>query len=106
MLHGDGGGKAPALGHSVAGAPTSARTMIAWAGWACASADRIRPTTVNGGPGALVHDAEGQSSAVWALEIAMARVAGVASIVNPDKLRHLGDVGNLTDTLRAARDRA
>jgi RNA polymerase sigma-70 factor (ECF subfamily) len=60
--------------------------------------------SVNGGPGALILDADGRIVAVWALDVVAGRIAGIASIVNPDKLRHLGDVGNLTDTLRAARD--
>ncbi len=38
-----------------------------------------------------------------ALEATDDRITGISSIVNPDKLRHLGAVGNLTDTLRTAR---
>ena len=62
----------------------------------------LRPAVVNGSAGALVLDADGQLIAVWALDVTDDRITGISSIVNPDKLRHLGEVGNLTDTLRAA----
>ncbi len=104
VLHGDGGGKAPALATSLFGRARIARTLIAWVALGRRIGGSLRPMSVNGGPGALVLDADGRIVGVWALNVAAGRIAGIASIVNPDKLRHLGDVGNLTDALRAARD--
>jgi hypothetical protein len=38
---------------------------------------------------------------VWALEIAGGEIRSISSIVNPDKLRHLGPVGDYTSLLRS-----
>ena len=42
---------------------------------------------------------------VWALDVADGAIRGIASIVNPDKLRHIATVGSMVDTLRSIRDR-
>jgi RNA polymerase sigma-70 factor, ECF subfamily len=57
---------------------------------------RLRPAEVNGQPGLLSYDPEGRLLGVLALDIADGRVQTVRSIVNPDKLRHLGPVGDLS----------
>ena len=53
----------------------------------------MRPAEVNGHPGLLAIDPDGRLPGVLALDIADGRVQTVRSIVNPDKLRHLGPVG-------------
>ena len=63
----------------------------------------IRPVTVNGGPGALVLDSDGLLIGVWAIDIADGAVRGVASIVNPDKLRHIAAVGSMREALARLR---
>jgi RNA polymerase sigma-70 factor (TIGR02957 family) len=100
-LHGDGGGKAPALARPVQGRPRVARTLVAWA----RAADRfggatVRRVVVNGQPGAMVLDPEGKLINVMALEIARGRIRAVNSVVNPDKLRHLGPTADLDALLR------
>ncbi len=80
-------------------------TLLAWAALGRRLGGSLRPAVVNGGPGALVLEADARLIAVWALEVTDDRITGISSIVNPDKLRHLGEVGNLTDLLHAARDR-
>jgi RNA polymerase sigma-70 factor, ECF subfamily len=40
---------------------------------------------------------------VWALDIAGGQIRSISSIVNPEKLRHLGPVGDLRSLLRPAR---
>ena len=55
----------------------------------------LRPVEVNGDPGALYVDGEQRVIAVLALEIAGGRITSVNSIVNPDKLAHLGRVAAL-----------
>jgi RNA polymerase sigma-70 factor (ECF subfamily) len=95
VLHGDGGGKVPALGRAVHGARRVAQTLGAWS----KQATRIpgisfRFVEVNGQPGALSFDGEGNIINVMALDIADGRVQGIRSMVNPDKLRHLGPTGN------------
>jgi RNA polymerase sigma-70 factor, ECF subfamily len=58
---------------------------------------------VNGQPGAISCDPEGRVISVFALEIAEGRVQGIRSVVNPDKLRHLGPVADLGELLRRER---
>ena len=96
VLHGDGGGKAPALARALHGRARVARTLVAWvrAGARLGGLD-MRRVEVNGHPGAMVLDHRGRLVAVWALDIAEGRIQAVSSIVNPDKLRHLGPVADL-----------
>lgn len=103
VLRGDGGGKAPALGHSIVGRTEVARTMLAWARLGQGFGGSLHRLTVNGGPGALVKDADGHLLAVWALDIADGAIRGVASIVNPDKLRHIATVGSMVNALGTIR---
>jgi RNA polymerase sigma-70 factor (TIGR02957 family) len=99
VLHGDGGGKAPSLAHALHGRSRVARTLLAWGRIALRVGASLRQVGVNGQPGAMVQDAEGGLIAVWAFDIADGQVQGVSSVVNPDKLRHLGPVADL-DALR------
>jgi RNA polymerase sigma-70 factor (ECF subfamily) len=90
-LHGDGGGKAPALARSLHGRNRVARTLLAWArhGFRRAGAT-FRRVEINGQPGALLLDGDGRLISAMALDIADGRIQTVNSIVNPDKLAHLG----------------
>jgi RNA polymerase sigma-70 factor (ECF subfamily) len=49
---------------------------------------------MNGQPGTLLLDREGRLIAVMILDVAEGQIQGVSSIVNPDKLRHLGPVAD------------
>ena len=62
----------------------------------------LRPVEVNGGPGALYLDAQQRLIGVVALEIAGGQITSINSIVNPDKLTHLGPVADFTSLLRSA----
>jgi RNA polymerase sigma-70 factor (TIGR02957 family) len=100
VLHGDGGGKAPALAHPVHGRAKVARTLLAWVRAAARIGGvTLRSVEVNGQPGALVLDPEGRLVNVLALDIADGQVQAISSIVNPDKLRHLGPTANLDELL-------
>jgi RNA polymerase sigma-70 factor (TIGR02957 family) len=103
VLAGDGGGKAPALARALHGARRVARALSTWARQG-KHYGRIsmRREEVNGQPGAVFLDAEGKLISVLALDIAEGRVQGVRSIVNPDKLRHLGPVADLRSLLEQA----
>src|ERR687894_336690 len=104
VLHGDGGGKAPALARAVHGRARVARTLTAWnrAGARLAGIS-IRRVELNGQPGALFLDHEDRVFSAMVLDIADGQVQGVNSIVNPDKLRHLGPVADLSALLRGTR---
>ena len=105
VLRGDGGGKVPALGHSISGRSHVAQTLLAWARIGERFGGSFQRVTVNGGPGALALGPDGRLLGVWALDVVDGSVRGVASIVNPDKLGHIGAVGSLGDALRTVRGR-
>src|SRR5215213_552220 len=100
-LHGDGGGRAPALARALFGRARVARTLRNWA----RIGDRVggvtwRRVDVNGQPGAMTFDSEGLLINVMALDIADGQIQGIRSIVNPDKLQHLGPVADAAALLR------
>lgn len=66
----------------------------------------LRRAEVNGRPGALFFDREGGLTSVMSLDVAEGRIQGVSSIVNPDKLRHLGPLADLGALLRERGQRA
>jgi RNA polymerase sigma-70 factor (ECF subfamily) len=103
-LTGDGGGKVPALARTLRGRSRVARTLIDWARLGARLPEMsFRPVEVNGGPGALYLDAQRRLIAVMALEIAGGQITSISAIVNPDKLTHLGPVGDFTSLVRGAR---
>jgi RNA polymerase sigma-70 factor (ECF subfamily) len=53
-------------------------------------------------PGALLLDGEERLVAVWALDVVAGEIAGISSIVNPDKLAHLGPVADTRRLIRIA----
>jgi len=99
VLVGDGGGKAPALAAPLHGAERVARFLIGLARRGRAAGIGNAPAEINGHPGLLTLDPAGRLLGVLALDIADGRVQTVRSIINPDKLRHLGPVGDLTALL-------
>ena len=102
VLRGDGGGKAPSLAHALHGRARVARALIAGLR---ATRRRLggmtwRREEVNGQPGALFLDREGKLIGVMILDVAEGQIQDVSSIVNPEKLRHLGPVADLSALLR------
>ena len=99
VLVGDGGGKAPALAGPLHGAERIARFLVGLARRGRAAGIGYAPAEINGHPGLLTLDPAGRLVGVLAVDIADGRVQTVRSIINPDKLRHLGPVGDLTALL-------
>jgi RNA polymerase sigma-70 factor (TIGR02957 family) len=104
-LSGDGGGKVPALAQSLRGRSRVALTLFGWLAPDTRVPGEIRPVEVNGGPGALYLDEQQRLIGVMALEIAGDEITGIRTVVNPEKLTHLGPVGNLGAALRSVRTR-
>jgi RNA polymerase sigma-70 factor (TIGR02957 family) len=90
-LHGDGGGKVPAIARPLYGRSRVARALVTWARAARRFGGAgLRRVEVNGGPGALALDADGRLIGVMALEFSGGEIQAVHSVVNPEKLEHLG----------------
>jgi RNA polymerase sigma factor (sigma-70 family) len=102
-LTGDGGGKVPALARVLQGRARVARTLFNWlkVGARLRGAS-IRSVQVNGGPGALLLDPEDRVIAVWALDIGDGEVRAINSVVNPEKLAHIGPVADIRALLEQA----
>ena len=56
---------------------------------------RMRPVEVNGQPGAMIFDAQDRLISVFTLDVADGFIQAVRSVINPDKLRHLGLVSDV-----------
>ncbi len=106
VLHGDGGGKAPALARSLHGRRRVAGTLINWMRTlGRVSGARLRFVELNRQPGALVETSSGELFALWVLDVADGQIQGIRSIVNPDKLERLGPVADIQAILRELRGR-
>jgi RNA polymerase sigma-70 factor (TIGR02957 family) len=99
---GDGGGKARALPQPLHGRARVARTLDTWNREGMAGLS-LRRVEVNGSPGALLVDANRRVVGALALDIAGGEIRDISYVVNPDKLTHLGPVGDHAALLRAAR---
>ena len=102
-LTGDGGGNVPALARTLRGRSRVARSLINSLLAARVPGVTLRRVQVNGGPGAVYLDAQERLFAVVALDIAGAQITSINSIVNPDKLRHLGAVADFRSLVKLAR---
>ena len=63
----------------------------------------VEQCTVNGQPGATVRDESGALLNVLAIDITDGQVQTVRSIINPEKLRHLGPLLDPRAVLKEAR---
>jgi RNA polymerase sigma-70 factor (ECF subfamily) len=102
VFTGDGGGRAPAPVRPLHGRSRVARTLMSWLEHLTRIPGvQLRPTEVNGSPGTLLLDGEERVVGVWVLEIGRGEIQCVRSIVNPDKLAHLGPTTDLGSLLRS-----
>ena len=101
-VHGDGGGKVPQWAQPIVGAEKVARmfaTLARVMGRIGASVARLE---VNGQPGLIFRGPRGGVFSVISFEVTDGQIATIRSIVNPDKLGHLGPVESLRDVLDRA----
>jgi RNA polymerase sigma-70 factor (ECF subfamily) len=61
----------------------------------------MRRTEVNGQPGAMVLDPDGRLMYVMTVDVTDELVQTVRSIINPDKLRHLGPLADVRAMMQA-----
>jgi len=95
VFHGDGGGKAQAIGKPLHGREQVLRLLGGLFRRGKFLGAYVKTVRVNGQPGAVTYDAEGRVINVFALVIADGVVQEIQSVVNPDKLGHLGPVSDL-----------
>jgi RNA polymerase sigma-70 factor, ECF subfamily len=100
VLYGDGGGQAPAIPRPIFGREHVGQVLAAWIQQGQRAGVTGEPVEVNGQPGARFRAPDGRLVTVVALDIADGLVQAVRSIVNPDKLAHLGPIADLRRLLR------
>ena len=103
VMYGDGGGKAPALGSPLHGRERVARALVGLLRVGAELGARLEPTWVNGQPGARFLGPDGALINVVALDVLDGRVQAVRSVVNPEKLGHLGPLADVQALLGARR---
>jgi RNA polymerase sigma-70 factor (TIGR02957 family) len=95
VVHGDGGGKAQAIGKPLAGRQRVMRLLVGALRRVRTLGASLRLAWVNGQPGAVMYDAEGRVVGVVELDVADGVVQAIRSVANPDKLGHIGPVSDL-----------
>ncbi|WP_211239831.1 RNA polymerase sigma-70 factor [Jiangella gansuensis] len=98
-FYGDGGGRTAAARKPITGALQVARFLANLGRMGERIGAVLEPVTVNGQPGIRV-SAPGGIIGVLSLTIADGHVRGVHNVINPEKLRHLGPVGDLNALLQ------
>jgi RNA polymerase sigma-70 factor (ECF subfamily) len=101
VVYGDGGGKVPSWPRPIYGRERVARLFAGLGVQARGLEVRSRAVEVNGQPGAVFLDSEGRLTNVISLDIADGLVQAVRSIINPEKLGHLGPVADVRALLRS-----
>ena len=105
VLYGDGGGKAPAIPRPIHGRVHVGAVLAGWIAQGKSADLTLQPLELNGQPGAKVLDPAGRVVNVLALDIAGGVVQAIRSIINPEKLAHLGPVADARRLLREGRER-
>ncbi|MFJ1996776.1 RNA polymerase sigma-70 factor [Streptomyces asiaticus] len=93
-LVGDGGGKAPQLARAVVGAENVARLLGGVFPRLLRIDVSLEPREVNGQPGAIFRDRDGRVLHTLVLDVLDGQIQTIRTVVNPDKLGHLGPVGD------------
>ncbi len=88
-FHGDGGGKATAVGRPVVGAEAVIRMLAGFMRVAARRGATVELFDFNGETGLAGYE-DGRLVAVWAFDVSGGAVQAIHGVVNPDKLRHLG----------------
>ncbi|MGV9384097.1 RNA polymerase sigma-70 factor [Nonomuraea sp. NPDC003707] len=98
----DSGGKAPQWGTGVFGAENVVRVFAALAPLFARIGGVVEPHQMNGQPGAIFRDRDGKVVNTWTLDVLDGRVQAIRTMLNPDKLEHVGPVADAWATLREA----
>jgi RNA polymerase sigma-70 factor (ECF subfamily) len=102
QMIGDGGGKAPQWARGVMGADNVARVLAAIVSPLGRIGGAVEPHEVNGEPGAIFRDRDGKVINTLALDILDGQIQTIRSVINPDKLGHVGPVADAWALLREA----
>ncbi len=105
VVYGDGGGKVPSWPRPIVGRERVAKLLAGAGRQGRQLGVKLRRTEINGQPGAMFFDPDGRLINVITLEIADGLVQTVRSVINPEKLRHLGPLADVRALVRGRGDR-
>ena len=91
----DGGGRAPAIQKPMLGAVAVTRFLLGLMRQGERFGVRLELSHANGQPAMLTRGADGALLGVIALDVDGGRIVRMHNVLNPDKLGHLGEVGDL-----------
>jgi RNA polymerase sigma-70 factor (TIGR02957 family) len=97
---GDGGGRAPAIQKPLTGAVSVARFMLGLGRQGDRLGVVLDLVQANGRPALRVRDSHDALLGVLTIDVEGGRIARLYNVLNPEKLAHLGAVGDLTALLR------
>lgn len=102
QMIGDSGGKAPQWGNSILGAEKVARMLAAIASAFIQIGGTVEPHQVNGQAGAIFRDRDDKVVNALVLDILDGQIQTIRSVINPDKLGHVGPVADAWAVVREA----
>jgi RNA polymerase sigma-70 factor (ECF subfamily) len=95
VVYGDGGGNAPQWTRPIVGVDSVSRLWIGLGMRLMHVGGSFEVREVNGAPGAVARDRDGRVISVFAIELGQDGVVqSFRSVINPEKLRHLGAVAD------------
>ncbi|WP_329000099.1 RNA polymerase sigma-70 factor [Kribbella sp. NBC_00709] len=100
VVQADGGGKGPQWGSGTVGRANVARAFAATVVPFLHIGGVLEQQEVNGQPGILFRDPAGHIVGVMALDILDGQIQAIRAVSNPDKLTHLGPIGDAWDVRR------
>jgi RNA polymerase sigma-70 factor (ECF subfamily) len=101
QMVGDSGGKAPEWA-GIIGAENVARVLASTIPWFVRIEGTLEPHEVNGHPGAIFRDRHNKVLNTWTLDVLDGRIQTIRTVLNPDKLKHLGPVADAWAVIREA----
>ena len=102
QMVGDGGGKAPQWGSGIFGAENVARVLAVIVPPFVRIGGTLKLHEVNGQPGAIFRDRDDNVLNTWTLDVLDGRIQTIRSVINPDKLGHVGPVADAWAVIREA----
>ena len=99
-VHGDSGGEPPSWRRPIVGRDHVAKLLTVLANQVRHLHGSLRPTEVNGQPGALALASDGSLIAVLSIDIADGQVQTIRSVISRSKLQHLGPLADLQSLMQ------
>jgi len=103
VVVGDGGGKAPQWARPIVGPKRVAALFVGLSRQIASLGITIERHEINGRPGAILRDRNAQVVNVFMLDMSDDAIQTIRSVINPDKLRHLGPVADARALARELR---